>query len=72
MGYQRCCSGGEQLKDEGMKVRGWAEESHKAWRCRGEALQGQQDLAPSLLWVGSNQSMISLGVQQCRFRLQDL
>ena len=72
MGYQRCCSRGEQLKDEGMKVRGWAEESHKAWRCRGEALQGQQDMAPSLLWVGSNQSMISLGVQQCRFRLQDL
>lgn len=41
MGCQRCCSGGEQLKDEGMQVRGWAEESHKARCCWGEALQGQ-------------------------------
>lgn len=41
----------QRLKDEGMQVRGWAEESHKAGHCRGGAA-GQQDLVgtqPSLL-----------------------
>ena len=32
-----------------MQVRGWAEESHKAGHCRGEALQGQQDLVGTSL-----------------------